>query len=124
MKNFHSIKRVLEKDERVIFAYLYGSSVKEKKFNDVDIGVYSLVEGDELVLSSEIKIALSKKTGIPSDRFDVRIINRVDNLLYLKEVLEGDLLVDKNPDIRGRFIERFSMKYREAEWILKEAFSI
>lgn len=124
MKNYQSIKRVLEKDKRVVFAHLYGSSIKEKKFKDVDIAVYSLAEYDELILSSEIKIALSKETGIPSDRFDVRIINRVDNLLYLKEVLEGELLVDKNPDIRGKFIEHFSMKYRESEFILKEAFSI
>lgn len=124
MKILHSIKDVLEKDKRVVFAYLYGSSLKERKFRDIDIGVYSLPEYDEHNVSSEIKIALSKETDIPPDRFDVRIINRVDNLLYLKEVLEGEILIDKNPDIRGNFIEHFSMRYREAEFILKEAFSV
>jgi len=124
VKILHSIKDVLEKDKRVVFAYLYGSSLKERKFRDIDIGVYSLPEYDEHNVSSEIKIALSKETDIPPDRFDVRIINRVDNLLYLKEVLEGEILIDKNPDIRGNFIEHFSMRYREAEFILKEAFSV
>ncbi len=124
MKILHSIKDVLEKDKRVVFAYLYGSSLKERKFRDIDIGVYSLPEYDEHNVSSEIKIALSKETDIPPDRFDVRIINRVDNLLYLKEVLEGEILIDKNPDIRGNFIEHFYRRYREAEFILKEAFSV
>lgn len=124
MKNLHFIKSVLEKDKRVIFAYLYGSSLKERKFNDVDIAVYSIPKYNELNLSSDIKIALSQRSDISPDRFDVRVINRVDNLLYLKDVLEGELLVDKNPEIRCDFIEKFSMKYRESESILKEAFSI
>ncbi|MFW6160869.1 MAG: nucleotidyltransferase domain-containing protein [Acidobacteriota bacterium] len=115
---------MLEKDKRVIFAYLYGSSLKERKFNDVDIAVYSIPKYNELNLSSDIKIALSQRSDISPDRFDVRVINRVDNLLYLKDVLEGELLVDKNPEIRCDFIEKFSMKYRESESILKEAFSI
>jgi predicted nucleotidyltransferase len=124
VKNFHSVKYVLEKNKRVVFAYIYGSSLKEIRFGDIDIGVFCLPECGEHNLSVEIKIALSKETDIPPDRFDVRIINRADNLLYLKEVLEGELLIDKNPEIRGNFIERFSMRYREAEFILKEAFSV
>jgi len=124
VEHLHSIRDVLEKDERVVFAYIYGSSLKERRFGDIDIGAYCLPEYDEHKVSSEIKIALSKETDILPDRFDVRIINRVDNLLYLKEVLGGELLIDKNPEIRGNFIEHFSMRYREAEFILKEAFSV
>ena len=34
------LKEVLANDERVIFAYIYGSFVKEQSFRDIDIGIY------------------------------------------------------------------------------------
>jgi predicted nucleotidyltransferase len=34
------IKEVLARDGRTIFAYAYGSFVKEELFRDIDIGVY------------------------------------------------------------------------------------
>lgn len=123
MKTIHSIiRKILEKDSRVVFAYLYGSARCEKHYRDIDIGVYISNKEDFLDLSSDLKIVFSTKTGIPPDQFDIQIINKVDNLLYLRQVLNGKLLLDKNPDLRGEFIESFSMRYRESEGILREAF--
>jgi len=34
------IKDVLNKDDRLVFAYLYGSFVKEDEYRDIDIGIY------------------------------------------------------------------------------------
>jgi predicted nucleotidyltransferase len=34
------IKEVLNRDGRTIFAYAYGSFVKEESFRDIDIGIY------------------------------------------------------------------------------------
>lgn len=123
MRIICSIINVLEKDPRIVFAYLYGSAINEGQYRDIDIGVYISNKEDALGVSSDIKVALSLKTGIPPDQFDVQIINNTDNLVYLGEVLNGKLLVDKDPDLRGNFIEYFSMRYREAEGILNEAFS-
>jgi predicted nucleotidyltransferase len=123
MKTIHSvIREVLEKDSRVVFAYLYGSARCEKYYRDIDIGVYISNKEDFLDLLSDLKIVLSTKTGIPPDQFDIQVINEADNLLYLQKVLNGKLLVDKNPGLRGDFIESFSMRYRESEGIIREAF--
>ncbi len=78
------------------------------------------------LLPSDLKVELSRVTNIPPDTFDVKVINdliRSDDafaLFYLKDALNGLLLVDKDFDLRGDFIERFSMKYRESEGILSE----
>lgn len=122
-KILEKIKRVLESDDRVIFAYLYGSFLTEENFQDIDIGIYTRNPEKILTDSAEIKIITSQELGISPDKIDVQIINKTDNLFYLRDVLSGTLLVDKDPDLRGDFIESYSMRYREAEGILDEAYS-
>ena len=41
-----AVVRVLAKDDRVIFAYLYGSMVCEGKGNDIDIAVFPEIQAD------------------------------------------------------------------------------
>jgi predicted nucleotidyltransferase len=123
MNLIKSIQKVIEKDNRVVFAYLYGSVLEGDKYRDIDIGIYITEGYDPFIVSSNLEIALSIETGISPDNFDIRVINQVNSLLYLRRVINGHLLVDKNPDMRGDFIESFSMQYREAEGILMEAYN-
>jgi predicted nucleotidyltransferase len=117
-----SISEILKKDPRVIFAYLYGSVIEEQNFQDVDVGVYILEKYNPHVVSGDLKESLSVHTGFSPDFFDVRVINHADNLFYLRSVLNGTLIVDNDTEIRGNFIESFSMHFREAEGILYEAY--
>jgi len=121
------IKKVFQRNEQVVFVYLYGSFTEGEKYRDLDFAIYSTAECDAYRLSTDLKIALSECTGISPDFFDVRIINRlVDHgdlfsLLYLKQIFETDeLLIDKNFDLRADFIEKYSMKYRECEGLINE----
>lgn len=38
--NIEVFKNILKKDDRIIFAYLYGSILKEENYNDIDIAIY------------------------------------------------------------------------------------
>jgi predicted nucleotidyltransferase len=122
-----AITRVLEADQQVIFAYLYGSMQTEGHGRDVDIAVYPVdhVGGNRVAL--DLKIALYHETGMPADVFDVRPIREVlasgdiFGLLYLKNVLEGGrLLVDKDPAVRAEFLERYGFRYRECAGMIQE----
>ena len=122
-----SIRHVLSEDHRVIFVYLYGSSIAIREYNDIDIAVYAQSNCNPLLLSADIKISLSAVTDIAPDVYDVRIINDllekgdVFALLYLKEVLEyGKLIVDNDSDLRTDFIEAYGTKYRECEGLIAE----
>jgi predicted nucleotidyltransferase len=130
MQQYHlkAIKQVLTKNSSVVFAYFYGSSKDSEVYNDIDIAVFSTQDSDPFRLSADIKIALSEKTGINPDVFDVRVINHLlkkgdlFSLLYLKDVLsQGELLLDNDFSQRASFIESFSMKYRECEGLIAEA---
>ncbi|MFH0925086.1 MAG: nucleotidyltransferase domain-containing protein [bacterium] len=126
--DFQIIKDTLKNDERVIFAYLYGSSLSNniKIPRDIDLAVYVVDKKDAFIVSSDLKVKLSKTTNIPPDSFDVRIINdllsSIDafSLFYLKDVLEGEVLVDKDFHLRANYIERYSLKYRSSIGILDE----
>jgi len=122
-----TIVETLENEERVLFAYLYGSAAAGEKGNDIDIAVYSATYVDPHILSADLKVDLHKKTGIAPDRFDVRILNTlvergdIFGLLYLRNVLNGGrILVDKNPKARGDFLERYGTRFRECEGLMQE----
>ncbi len=117
----------LSQDDRVVFAYLYGSIAEDGIGNDIDVAVYSQSDSDPHLLSADLKIVLHRETGLPPDIFDIRIINRlaeegdIFSLLYLRRVLSTNfLLVDKNPDIRSDYLERYGSRYRECEGLIHE----
>jgi predicted nucleotidyltransferase len=122
------ILRVLSNDPRVIFGYLYGSWVGDPgNARDVDIAIYSSPGEDPLALAADLKISFYQATGVPADHFDVRVINEavakgdLFSLLFLKRLFEkGVLLLDRDADKRGDFLEAYGMKYRECEGLIGE----
>ncbi|MBI3393977.1 MAG: nucleotidyltransferase domain-containing protein [Nitrospirae bacterium] len=112
----------MRRDPRIVFAYLYGSALESQEPRDIDIAVYLARPEDPFRVAADLKVAISRGTGLPADRLDIRVIDNVDDLLYLRDVLNGRLLVDKDPELRGAFLESFAMKYRESEGILAEAY--
>jgi len=121
------IEDVLNKDDRLVFAYLYGSFVKEETFRDIDIGIYIKNPDDNpFFISSDIQTKLSqtsKQRGLSliADLFDVKVINHAP-FTFLKRIFkEGKLIVDNNPDLRTDMIEYVSLKYRECSGLLAEA---
>ncbi len=121
------IIEVLQKDDRILFAYLYGSAIDNKKPKDIDIGIYVRKNVKPSVHPVDIKVSLYEATGIPADFFDVRFLNDIIDhgdifaLLYLREVLtKSILLVDKDPDKRTTFLEHYGFKFRECESLIAE----
>lgn len=121
------IREVLTKDDRLVFAFTYGSFVTEGSFRDIDIGIYvKNREENPFIISSDIKTQLShlaKKRGLDftADHFDVKVINDAP-FTFLKRIFkEGVLLADNDPDLRTDVVEHVSLKYRECTGLLAEA---
>jgi uncharacterized protein len=125
--DIETLRNILKKDHRIVFAYLYGSVLTEENYNDIDIAIYAKPEHNKLGLAIDIQILLYEHTGITADFFDVKIINDlivhgdIFSLLYLKSVFAADsLILDNDFDVRADFLEAYSMKYRECEGFLDE----
>jgi len=119
-------REILAKDERVIFAYIYGSFVKEQSFRDIDIGVYiKNLEENPFAISTDLKTQLSRVVkkeymDFTADQFDVQIINHAPFTFLRRVFKEGILLVDCDPELRTDLVEYVSSKYRECAGLLAE----
>jgi len=121
------IKEALARDGRTIFAYAYGSFVKEESFRDIDIGIYiKNPEGNFFVVTADLKTELSrhskeKGVNLTADQFDVKVINDAPFTFLNRVFREGILLIDLDPDLRTDLVEHVSLKYRECAGLLAEA---
>lgn len=120
------IKVILEREEKVVFAYMYGSFIKrEKVINDIDVAVYCKDVDEPFAFQADCRIKISdelRKNGIDlsPDEIDVRIINEADYDFVIDLLEQGLLIVDKDTDERTDFIEKMSMRYRINEIVLRE----
>jgi predicted nucleotidyltransferase len=126
-KILNLLRKALSQDERIVFAYAYGSFVNEQSFRDIDVGIFVKdPKGNPFVISSDMKTQLSrifKKENIDltADHLDIQIINHAP-FTFLKRVFkEGILLVDRDPELRTDVVEYVSSKYRECAGLLAEA---
>ncbi len=121
-----AISDTTQKDENISFAYIYGSFTDMSlPFHDIDLGVF--FAGKNLPEMSQTAIALavdlSKKTAFP---VDVRVLNNAP-VSFVYNVLKGELICERNQDIRCKVMENTVRSYLDMQPILyramKEAFS-
>lgn len=122
-----AVKNVVEEDQRLVFAYIYGSFVRGEAFRDVDVGVYLRDSAENpFGVSFDVKERISRSlrsSGIDAeaDLFDVKILNGAPFTFLKRVFVEGILLLDRDPDRRTDLIEYVSVKYRECTGLLAEA---
>jgi len=109
---------LLTEDSNTIFAYLFGSLVKNKKkpLSDVDLGVYvkNIKKLDYLSFYEKISNILR------TDEIDLVVLNTAPISLTGRILQKRKILIDKNPFLRHRYESRilreffdFSIKERE-----------
>jgi predicted nucleotidyltransferase len=97
---FSKIRKILEKEKNVVFAYLFGSSLQRPEYsNDIDIAIFVKNKpkpGYELEVGLKIEKAVKKLV-------DVIILNDKP-LLIISEVLRnGKLIFSRDEKCRVKF---------------------
>lgn len=110
------LKRFLEEEKEVIFAYLYGSYARGKThpFSDVDIAVY-LREND-----FKTYMRLLAKLPEIGKEIDLRVLNDASPLFKYKVIKEGKLLVNKDDGLLKKFIYETLIEALEIKDIIEE----
>lgn len=85
------------------FAYLFGSFVNEKKYNDVDIAYFS----NENINSLELSVKLERLIKKPVDLIDISKVP--DHLIH--EISKGEIIIDKDENLRTDFITNAWSRY-------------
>lgn len=121
------VREVLEKEENVVFAYFFGSFVSDEKFGDIDIGIYLGQPPDNIfTVSSELKHRISrhlaeKNIALIADKIDILVLNSISFAFLNRIFNEGQLILDRDSEVRTDVIEKNSIKFRECLGLLKEA---
>lgn len=123
MTEIKTIKSALLKDHSIVFAYLFGSKVKNKETHrsDWDIAVYikdELLEKNPVWQKFNIEDKLS--AVLKTDAIDVVILNRLDNpLLGFEIISKGLLLLSKDEESRLTFEGDVLGRYQDWEYFMK-----
>ncbi|MCR4402954.1 MAG: nucleotidyltransferase domain-containing protein [Firmicutes bacterium] len=95
----------LAKHDRVVAAYLFGSTGTEHATATSDVDIAVLIDGDislldELSLSADVAAALGR------DDVDLLVLNSARNDLQHAVISEGELILDRDPVKTSDFIEK------------------
>jgi predicted nucleotidyltransferase len=121
----HLLKTLLHNEEKVVFAYLYGSFIEQDFFNDIDIAIYCSEIESVFNFQADMKIKISNELinagiDIAPDYIDLRVINNAPYDFLIEVLDRGVLIVDKNPELRTNLIEKVSLNYRINQIVLNE----
>lgn len=116
------IKRVIEKDEDILFAYLYGSRVHPSTHfeSDIDVAVYLKPFDIKNYIKKEDHLITLLMTQLHSDKIDLRILNTSPLLLQYNILKEGILIFVRDESERVDFENRVMNRFFELKPYLDE----
>lgn len=101
------IKEILEKDNRIYVAYIFGSFNKKEftEDSDIDIAIYSDLSYNELL---DYKIILEEKIGRDIDLVN---IEKVYPAIQLQIMIRSEILFVNNEDKFWQWYDKFKIIY-------------
>jgi predicted nucleotidyltransferase len=97
------IKRVLSDNKDVAFAYIFGSSAGKTEIcdnSDLDMAIYFHGKPDYDLIYSLIR---EMELLVGEDIIDPLILNGCEDFVLRNEVLRGDLIFCRDPDLHAAF---------------------
>jgi len=95
----------LDKEEAVLFAYVYGSFCGEDGFNDIDVAVYvnetAITKDDRL--DYQLGLAVRLERELKQYPIDGRILNNAPLSFRFSVITHGDLIYAKDEKARVSF---------------------
>jgi predicted nucleotidyltransferase len=116
------LKRVMEKDQEVLFAYLYGSYVynSDDFKSDIDVAVYLKPSDIKGYIKKEEELTINVVTKIHKDRIDLRILNVLPLLLQYNILKEGIPIFVRDERERVDFETRVMNRFFELKPYIDE----
>jgi len=94
-----TIRKILEKEDRIEIAVIHGGFLNSGVFRDIDVAIYIDQQSDyiqELVFVEELRDRLEKVTGIS---VDIQLLNRAPPSFVYNVLKGGKKIVEKKPGI-------------------------
>ena len=107
----NKIKEVLFADERIVFAYVFGSFLNSPSYRDIDAGIYldNIARKDVFDGELEISKKISEACELPIDLIDIKILNFAPGHFLNNVFKNGAVLFSKNEKLLSKIIEETSL---------------
>ena len=107
----NKIKEVLYTDERIVFAYVFGSFLNSPSYKDIDAGIYldNIARKDVFDGELEISKKISEACELPIDLIDIKILNFAPGHFLNNVFKNGAVLFSKNEKLLSKIIEETSL---------------
>src|SRR3989338_919556 len=107
----NKIKEVLYTDERIVFAYVFGSFLNSPSYKDIDAGIYldNIARKDVFDGELEISKKISEACELPIDLIDIKILNFAPGHFLNNVFKNGAVLFSKNEKMLSKIIEETSL---------------
>ena len=108
----------LGQQEEVIFAYIFGSFIKKVNFRDIDVSIFMRPEPD-LIRLGTLQSGISSFTGMQCDLILLNDLHKKNPALAYEIVTQGEVLINKKPEIQLQFKEDVFLHYFDTAYLRK-----
>jgi len=105
------LRRLLKRDERVVFAYVHGSILRRDTVRDVDVAVWLRDGVDPLDYILEEGLRLERQLGLP---VDIQVLNEAPPGFRVSVYRSGVPLVVRDPGFHA--LERAKATLMYSDW--------
>jgi len=118
----HQLRKLLQPDTDILFAYLYGSFVTDPDLlgSDIDVGVYLKHWDLNAYVKKEEQLTALLVSRLHNDRIDLRIINTLPLLLKYSILRDGILVFSRDERERVDFETTSMIRFFELKPSLDE----
>lgn len=117
-----ALREVMEREESILFAYLYGSHVYDSVHSqsDIDVAIYLTPSDMKGYLEKEKRILSTLIDHIQTDRIDLRILNVLPLVMQYNVLKDGTPILIKDEQSRVDFETGVMNRYFELKPYLDE----
>ncbi|MCF6147711.1 MAG: nucleotidyltransferase domain-containing protein [Candidatus Kuenenia sp.] len=113
------IKNILLREDKIVFAFIFGSVINAPSFRDIDIGTYVKNMNKEDVFDYECELSqkIAQECSMPFDIFDCKVLNYAPSSFLTSVFRDGILLFSRDDQLLTDLIENTSLDALSNEYI-------
>ena len=109
------VRRLLEGEEDIIFAYVHGSFVERRFFRDIDVAIW--LRDVTRSFYYVVEFPARANIGIP---LDVQVLNEAPLPFKYHVFTKGTLLISGDENLRAKVIDKAIRMYIDLELLVKD----
>ena len=109
-KTKKQLKKYLQQQEGVVFAYLFGSALKHNRYRDIDVGIY-MRDGIDLLDLGGMQTELNDKFEDSVDLIPINNLPVKKPVLAFNIAVKGELLFTTDVDLQVEYKKKAMLQY-------------